>query len=45
MTTELPRDAITIRYGIYSLAFLAAMLLIGFLYLFNFTTFFRLAPM
>jgi len=35
------REAEAIRYSIYSVAVIAAALLIGFLYLYNFTTFFR----
>jgi len=37
-------EADAIRYSLYSVATIAAALLIGFLYLYNFTGFFRAAP-
>lgn len=45
MPAEPTQQALAIRYSIYSVGILAAVLLVAFLYLFNFTTFFRLAPM
>lgn len=45
MSIESSQQATAIRYSIYSVGILATVLLLAFLYLFNFTTFFRLAPL
>jgi hypothetical protein len=39
------QEAQAIRYSIYSVGIIAAALLIAFLYLYNFTSFFRAGPL
>jgi hypothetical protein len=43
MPTDEARQAEAMRYVYYSLAAMTTALLLGFLYLFNFTSFFKLA--
>lgn len=43
MPTDQERQAEAMRYVYYSIAAMTAAMLFGFLYLFNFTSFFRLA--
>ena len=43
MPTDQERREDATRYAVYSLAAMSAALLLVFLYLFNFTSFFRLA--